>query len=250
MLKAIIVDDEEDGRTVMEVLLRDHFKDISIEAICENGKDGVKAIIELHPDIVFLDIDMPGMNGFDVLDCVKSLPVKVIFVTAHNEHAIRAFKYSAVDYILKPVSIDDLREAISKAQNIQFHQMGLVSRYEMLLNQLNQKDQVPEVIALPLADGLQVVNVHQIMYCKADRNYTHVHIHPAEKVLVSRPLKEFENMLIPHGFFRIHHSALINMKYVSKYVRSDGGYVLMKDNSSIEIARQRKDAFLKLIQKV
>jgi len=192
---------------------------------------------------------MPGMDGFDVLDCVKHLPLKIIFATAHNQHAIRAFKYSAMDYLMKPVALEDLEAAVEKAKHVQFTPVQ-AEQFGMVLKQMKSRDELPEVIALPMADGLQVVNVSDIMYCKADRNYTYVHLQPKEKLLVSRPLKEFDTLLIPHGFFRIHHSTLINLRYISKYVRSDGGYVMMKDGNSVEISRQRKDEFLAMIQKL
>lgn len=249
MLKTILIDDEQDAREVMVKLLEKFHGDISLVAICENGKEGVQAIIKYQPDLVFLDIDMPGMDGFDVLDCVKHLPLKIIFATAHNQHAIRAFKYSAVDYLMKPVGSEDLALAIEKAKTMQFSP-ARTEQYGMILNQMKQKNNLPQVIALPMADGLQVVNVNDIMYCKADRNYTHVHLTPNIQVLVSRQLKEFENLLVPHGFFRIHLSTLINLRYVSRYVRSDGGYVLMKDGNAVELARQRKDEFLSLLQKM
>lgn len=248
MLKAIIIDDEQDGRDVLGMLIADFCPEVSLLEICSGGKDGVKAIQKHHPDIVFLDIDMPGMSGFDVLDCVKNMKLKVVFVTAHNQHAIRAFKYSAVDYLLKPVSPQDLIEAIAKAKQLHFHIDN--SQYEMLLGHLKNEEQIPEVIALPMADGLQVVNIRDIMYCKADRNYTHVYMTDKRKYLVSKQLKEFENLLVSHGFFRIHHSSLVNLKFINKYVRGEGGYVIMKDESTIELSRQKKEEFLKLINKI
>lgn len=249
MLKSVIIDDEDDARSVMIGLLKRFNQDISLVAVCKNGKEGVQAIIHHQPDLVFLDIDMPGMDGFDVLDCVKHLPLKIIFVTAHNQHAIRAFKYSAIDYLMKPVGAEDLESAVEKVKNRQVSQMQS-EQYQMVLKQFRQKDNLPEVIALPMADGLHVVNISEIMYCKAERNYSYVHQQNKEQILVSRPLKEFETILQPHGFFRIHHSSLINLRFISRYVRSDGGYVLMKDGKSIEISRQRKDEFLKLLQKL
>ena len=249
MLKTIIIDDEKDAREVMKSMLKKFEEDITVIAVCENGKEGVQAIIQNQPDLVFLDIDMPGMDGFDVLDCVKHLPLKIIFATAHNQHAIKAFKYSAMDYLMKPVHIDDLAMAIEKVKNMQLSQIQS-EQYGMVLKQMKQTESLPEVIALPMADGLQVVNIADIMYCKADRNYTYVHLQSLEQILVSRSLKEFETILLPHGFFRIHHSTLINLRFVSRYVRSDGGYVMMKNGKSIEISRQKKDEFLSLLQKL
>ena len=248
MLKCVIIDDEQDGRDVMSMLIADYCKDVSVIETCANGREGVKAILKHEPDIVFLDIYMPDMSGFDVLDCVKNLKVKVVFVTAHNQHAIRAFKYSAIDYILKPPSPQDIIDAVEKARHTEFR--GSKSQYELLAGHLKNDNAVAEVIALPMADGLQVVSVQDIMYCKAERNYTHVHFADKKKILVSKHLKEFDNLLSGNGFFRIHHSAVVNLRYISKYVRGEGGYVVMKDDCMIEVSRQKKDEFLKLINKV
>ena len=248
MLKCVIIDDEQDGRDVLSMLVADYCHDLRIMETCANGKDGVKAILKHQPDIVFLDIYMPNMSGFEVLDCVKNLRLKIIFVTAHNQHAIRAFKYSAIDYILKPPSPQAIIEAVEKANLLEFK--SAASQYELLISQLKNEDRLPGVIALPMADGLHVVKVQDIMYCKADRNYTHIYLADKRNILVSKQLKEFENLLARHGFFRIHHSALINIRYISKYIRGDGGYVVMKDDCRIEVSRQKKDEFLKLINKI
>lgn len=248
MLKCLIIDDEQDGRDVLAMLIGDYCPDLAVADTCADGKEGLKAILKHQPDIVFLDIYMPDMSGFEVLDCVKNLKLKVIFVTAHNEHAIRAFKYSAIDYILKPPSPQDIITAVEKAKSVAFAENP--GQYELLINQLKNDDKSPQVIALPMADGLQIVKVQDIMYCKADRNYTHIHISEKKPLLVSKHLKEFENILVHNGFFRIHHSALINLAYISKYVRGEGGYVIMKDGAEIEVSRQKKEEFLKLINKV
>jgi len=248
MLKCLIIDDEQDGRDVMNMLISDFCTDLSVAESCANGRDGVKAIMKHHPDIVFLDIDMPDMSGFEVLDCVKNMKLKVVFVTAHNEHAIRAFKYSAIDYILKPPSPQSIIDAVEKAKQVEFR--GSSSQYELLIGNLKNEDQLPEVIALPMADGLQVVRVQDIMYCKADKNYTHIHFADKKKMLVSKQLKEFESLLVHHGFFRVHHSAIVNLRYINKYVRGEGGYVIMKDDSTVEVSRQKKEEFMKLINRV
>lgn len=248
MLKCLIIDDEQDGREVLSLLIADCCTDLTIIETCSNGKDGIKAILKHQPDIVFLDINMPDMSGFEVLDCVKNLKLKVIFVTAYNQHAIRAFKYSAIDYILKPPSPQAIINAVEKAKLVEFK--GSAGQYELFLNQLKNEDHIPDVIALPMADGLQVVQVQDIMYCRAERNYTHVYLVNKKKILVSKQLKEFEAILTQNGFFRIHHSALINLRYINKYVRGDGGYVIMKDEYQIEVSRQKKEELLKLINKI
>lgn len=248
MIKCIIIDDEQDGRDVLQLLITDFCPGVSIAEMCSNGKDGVKAIQKHHPDLVFLDIDMPDMSGFEVLDCVKNQKMKVVFVTAHNQYAIRAFRYSAIDYILKPASPQAILEAVEKAEQVEFRNNA--NQYELLSATLKNENQLPEVIALPLADGLQVARITEIMYCKADKNYTHVHFTNGKKLLVSKQLKEFETILAPHGFFRVHNSFLVNIAQVSKYIRGEGGYLLMNDNASIEVSRQKKDELLRLLNRV
>lgn len=248
MLKCIIIDDEQDGRDVLQLLISEFCPDVTIADLCASGKDGIKAILKHQPDLVFLDIDMPDMTGFDVLDCVKTQKMKVIFVTAHNQYAIRAFKYSAIDYILKPASPQAILEAVEKAKQIEFRNYS--NQYDVLTSTLKNESQLPEVIALPLADGLQVARIAEIMYCKADKNYTHVHFTNGKKLLVSKQLKEFESLLAPHGFFRVHNSSLVNIAQVSKYVRGEGGYLIMNDNASIEVSRQKKDELLKLLNRL
>lgn len=249
MLRAILVDDEADGRDVLAMLLQDFCPEVNVIAACATGKEAIQAILKHQPDLLFMDVDMPGMNGFDVLDCIKDLQTKVIFVTAHNQYAIKAFKYSAIDYLLKPIAAQALVEAVQKAGQVEFR--PLTTQFDLLTRQLKQREQLPDVIALPMADGLQVVSINDIMYCRADRNYTHIHLTTKEKLLVSRPLKDFDQLLpASHGFFRVHHSSLINLKYVSKYIRGEGGYLEMKDNAVIEVARARKVEFLNMLQKV
>lgn len=248
MLKCIIIDDEQDGRDVLQLLITEFCTDVTIADLCASGKDGIKAILKHQPDLVFLDIDMPDMTGFEVLDCVKTQKMKVIFVTAHNQYAIRAFKYSAIDYILKPASPQAILEAVEKAKQIEFRNYS--NQYDVLTSTLKNESQLPEVIALPLADGLKVARIAEIMYCKADKNYTHVHFTNGKKLLVSKQLKEFESLLAPHGFFRVHNSSLVNIAQVSKYVRGEGGYLIMNDNASIEVSRQKKDELLKLLNRL
>jgi len=249
MLKAVLVDDEEGGRQVLQHLLKDYCPEVEVAAACSNGPEGVQAILKHQPDLVFMDIDMPDMSGFDVLECVKNLQPKVIFVTAHNQHAIRAFRYSAVDYLLKPVHPSALTEAVQKASQVEFKR-GDSAQYELLAQQLQHREQLPEIIALPMADGLELTRIDDILYCKADRNYTHIFRLGKTKLLVTRQLKEFETMLVPHCFFRVHNSTLVNLKYVRKYIRTDGGYVEMEDGTALEISRMRKEEFLSLLQKV
>ena len=248
MIKTIIVDDEQDGSDVLSMLIAEYCTDLSVVEVCSSSSEAVKAIIKHQPELVFMDIDMPSMSGFDVMDCIKHMQIKVIFVTAHNQHAIRAFRYSAVDYILKPASPQSLIGAVEKARKMEFSDD--IIRHQALLSNLKTDPGTAHVIALPLADGLQVVSVNDIVYCKAERNYTYVHLVDNTFVLVSRQLKEFEKQLDRHGFFRVHHSAIINLKFIAKYVRGDGGYIIMKDGNSIEVSRQKKEEFLKLINKV
>lgn len=247
-MKAIIVDDEQDGRDVLSLMLKQFCPQVDILALCKNGKEAIQAAQTLQPDLVFLDIDMPDMNGFDVLDALPDRPFRVIFVTAHNQFAIRAIKYSAVDYILKPVAGDELVSTIQRLQNedtrLYAGQLSLLREY------LNARHRTPEMVALPNSHGLDLVHVQDIMYCTADGNYTTVYQTGNKKTVVSRNLKEFERMLEGQDFFRIHNSSLINLRFISRYIRGDGGQVVMRDGTHLDVARQKKDLFLQALSRM
>ena len=243
MLKAILIDDEPAATKALEHdLIHYCSKDVKVIQICNNPLEGLKAINKLNPDLVFLDIMMPGMSGFELLEVLGEVNFEVIFVTAHNEYAIDAFNISAIHYLEKPVDKDQLQEAIYRVK--EKHQSSFPN--ENLLQLLdNLKSEDPDQkIGLPTKEGFDFVPIKDIMYCVAEGNYTFIHLKDERPILVTRSLKLLQQALPDKQFFRIHASHTINRSFLQKYIRGDGGYVLMDDGKSLSVARSKKVQFL------
>jgi two-component system, LytTR family, response regulator len=245
-MKAAVVDDELLGREGVELLLATYCPEVQVVASCGSAAEALRCLPALRPELLFLDIDMPGMDGFELLEQLKGMEARVIFVTAHDRHAIRAFKYLAVDYLLKPVNATALIEAVKKASRSILN----MERQELLMEHMKKPDRVPEVIALPMSFGLELVKVADIMYCLAEGNYTVVKLRDGSQLLVTRQLKEFDHLLSECGFYRVHNSGLVNLKFVKRFHRSDGARVEMEDGTLVEVSRSRKDDFLEQLPKV
>ena len=241
-IKAIIIDDEKDGRTVLSTLIKLYCPQVEIIGESSSGEQGLIMIEELNPALVFLDIEMPGMNGFSLLKKLKEINFEVIFVTAHHHYALKAIKHSALDYLLKPVDKTELIEAIGKfkiSSSVNERMAYLLENETKDLSELKQ-------IILNVREGYVFSEINEIVRCEADGNYTTVFFKNGDKQVASKTLKEFENLLSEHNFWRIHKSHLINLKYLKKYIKGEGGgNVVMTDNSEIEVSRRNKDAFLK-----
>jgi len=246
MIRAIIIDDEPQCVDTLSILIKMHCPEIQIDAGCESGEEGILAIQKFKPDVVFLDIEMPKMSGFDMLEKLGNISFQVVFTTAYNQFALRAFKYSALNYLLKPIDPDDLRETVSRILALKRGPMK--EQFDILLNTLKQNDK-PSRIALSTGDGMVFVNTNNIMYCQSESNYTHVKLVDGEKYLLAKSLKEFEETLPEKDFFRIHNSFLVNLNEIKKFVRSDGGYVIMNDGAQVGIARARREEFFALFDK-
>jgi two-component system, LytTR family, response regulator len=242
MIRSIIVDDEMKSRESLKILLDDFCENVEVKALCQNVEEGVQAVEEHKPDVIFLDIQMQRETGFDLLTQIKKIDFEVIFTTAYSEYAIRAFKFSAIDYLLKPVDIEELKKALYKVErklNGSFSQ-----RLEQLMENLKPSKQQNFKLALPTSDGLVFIKIEDIIYCEAESNYTRIFCTDEKKHLVSRTLKEYEDILSEHNFFRIHNSYLINLGCIKKYVRGEGGYVIMNNNVSLDVSKRKKESFL------
>lgn len=237
MLRAVIVDDEESGRTTMSELLKRFCPDVEIVGTADNPFNGIDTIKEVKPDVVFLDVEMPGGTGFTVLEAFGTLDFHVIFVTAYQQYAMKAIKFSALDYLLKPVDVQELQKAIQKIQS-----QPKPSPQSIISHSASKPHS--DSIAVPVEDGLVFLNPVDILRCESDSNYTKCFLANGQKLLVSRTLKEFEELLSTHDFIRVHNSHLINIRFVSKYVRGKGGYAVMKDGSEIEVSPRKKEEFL------
>ncbi|HEY0744308.1 MAG TPA: LytTR family DNA-binding domain-containing protein [Chryseosolibacter sp.] len=245
MIRSIIVDDELKSRESLKILLEDFCDNVEVKALCQNVEEGLAAIAEHKPDVVFLDIQMQRETGFDLLAKIKSVNFEVVFTTAYSEYAIKAFKFSAIDYLLKPIDIEELKKALGKVErklNGSFSQ-----RLEQLIENLKPAQPQNYKLALPTTDGLVFVKISDIIYCEASSNYTNIVCADGKKYLVSRTLKEYEDILIDQNFFRIHNSYLINLGSIKKYVRGEGGYVIMANDVSLDVSKRKKESFLNRI---
>src|SRR4051812_3251197 len=201
MLKSIIIDDELKSRESLRILIEDFCTGVEVSALCQNVAEGIAAIEKHKPDVIFLDIQMQRETGFDLLNKIKEIDFEVIFTTAHSEYAIKAFKFSAIDYLLKPIDIEELKSALDKVEK-KLHS-NISERLEHLMQNLKPAPAQNYKLALPTTDGLIFVRIDEIIYCEASSNYTQIFTHDGKKHVVSRTLKEYEDLLADHSFFRI-----------------------------------------------
>ena len=244
MLRAILIDDDQSNLSALSEKLLKHCPHVQVIGRCDNGEDGINAIDSEKPDVVFLDIEMPVMNGFVMLQQLKYRNFELVFVTAYDHYAIKAIKYSALDYLVKPVEIDDLKAAVTKAEankNSRNSQLQM----DLLLEHLNNKQ--PKRLTIPTSDGLRFINIEDIVYLEASNNYTNIYLSTDQKLLVSRTLKDFEDILPSDTFLRIHHSTVINKYYVEKYIRGEGGQVVMRHGKVLDVSKRKKSEFLQAI---
>ncbi|MBB2147634.1 LytR/AlgR family response regulator transcription factor [Pedobacter gandavensis] len=240
MISAIIIDDEQHNIENIKNIIDQYRIDISIVAIAEDADEGIAAIKAYAPDLVFLDIQMPGKSGFELLSSLSEVKFEVIFITAHDKYGIQAIKFSALDYLLKPVNIKEFNEAIDKAKQ----KIGLKKQnhnIENLLEYLKAGNKESPKIALPTLKEIMYVRIADIIRCEATNNYTNFFLQNGEQVLVCKTLKEFAELLRPHQFIRTHQSHLVNVHFVKSYLKEDGGTLLLSDLQKIPISRQNKE---------
>lgn len=254
-ISALIVDDERRSREALASLVEKYCPAIRIVGFADSAATGVEAIRAQSPDLVFLDIEMPFGSGFDLLEKIGNYSFEVVFTTAYDQYALRAFKFSALDYLLKPIDRDELIEAVARVEKrVSKKQHGLSreanEHLEVLLYNIKNKHLQSSKIALPTSDGIVFVQVNDIIRCESERNYTNFYMIGGEKILITRTLKEFETMLSDFDFFRIHHSHLVNLTYVKRYIKSDGGCLVMNDDSVVQISRKYKDALLQRLARM
>ena len=245
-LRAIIIDDEPDCVQSLSRDLKMYCPQVEIVAQCESAKDGIRAINKLKPDVLFLDIDMPLINGFELLDLLPAIDFAVVFTTAYDKFALQAFRISAVDYLLKPIVQEDLIKAMEKVQLL--HSKEQTQQHiNFLIQQLkDQENDAIHRIALPTMEGLDFINLKDILYCKSDGAYSYIYYTDGTNLLISKTLKYLEEILCDFQFFRTHKSYIVNMDYVSKYSRGAGGMLIMKNGARIKVSRSRKEELLNL----
>jgi two-component system LytT family response regulator len=253
MIRTIIIDDEPSAINVLSLLLKKKCKDdVEIIATSESPLDGKAFIEQLNPDLVFLDIEMPGMTGIDLLRSLSNPSFHVVFVTAYDAYAVEAFRLSAVDYLLKPVEASDVVGAIQKVKSdMQHSQNSLHVRLQKLEELLILKAGASEMkIGIGMMDKIVFVPVTDILYCEAEGAYTHVFLQDGRKMMASKSLGDFEAQLKNHRFFRIHHHYLINLSRIKEFQRHDGGYVLMENNNRLEVSQRKRKDFLDAIEDI
>jgi len=249
MITCIIIDDERKARESFKKIIDRYFKDkLEVLSLSKSVKEGVSAIHKFNPDIVFLDIEMPEENGFKLFDYFDALNFEVIFTTAFNQYAIKAIKYSALDYLLKPINFIDLNDAIKKFEE-QESIKSRQERVETLMSNMNMGNSINSKVALPTLTGYQMEKINNIVYCEGDQNYTKIHLVSRKCILVSKTLKYIEELLPSEVFIRIHKTYLLNLNYVEKYIRTDGHKVILDDGTRLDIANRRNDDFVKALTK-
>ena len=244
-LKAILVDDELSSLQNLKHKLEEFCPDIKIAAQAQQPEEAILLIRHHKPDVIFLDIEMPRMNGFRMLDEVGEYDFDIIFTTAYNHYAVDAIRISAFDYLTKPIAIKDLQNAVERLVK-QRHQ-ATREKLDVLRQSLSDHKTQEDKIAIPTNDGMEFLPIKNIVHIESSTNYSKVFLKEGKPILVTRLLKDFEDMLFPYRFFRIHNSHLINLNYIQKYVRGEGGQVIMQNGDAIDVARRKKEEFLKLI---
>lgn len=243
-LNVIIVEDELHSRESLRNLLHDYCPGTNVLAMSENIEKGLADIRMNKPDLLFLDIEMPGGSGFTLLERLRRFDFEVIFTTAFEHYAIKAIKFSALDYLLKPIDVDELVEAVEKVRQKKERAVENLKLRTLLENlNLNKGD---HIITLATAEGLEFIKVSDIFYCEADGSYTKFYLKNNGKLMVSKNLKEYENLLSDYGFYRTHNSYLVNLSEVKRYIKGDGGHLIMNNGDAVSISSRRKEALIHL----
>jgi two-component system, LytTR family, response regulator len=244
MYKCVIVDDEKRSVETLKVIIEQYFVyDLTIVGTANSINEAHGLILSIKPDIVFLDIEMPHGSGFDLLERFEKANFEVIFTTGFDHYAITAIKFSALDYLLKPINIEELRDAIEKAK-VRMSGKNIGNSIEHLIKNIKNPKDKTNKIPLPIINGFQFVTINTIVYCEADEDYTHVFLNDNQKLTVTKSIKDFEDLLTSYDFFRTHHSFLVNRAYIKKYIKGEGGTILTELGNELPVSRRRKTEFL------
>ena len=247
MIKAIIIEDEKKSQEALKQLLQKYCPEISVYDSAENVKEGIELARKLKPELIFLDVMMPDGSGFDVLEKIRDQQFDLIFTTASEKFAVKAIKYSALDYLLKPIDSEELKSAVKKVLD---RKNNLPSEQNLasLLENIKKSDEQYSKITLPTGHAYEIVSIKDIIRCEANDNYTNVYMAGGKKFLVSGTLKHYEDLLPSADFVRVHHSHLVNMSHVVRFLKEDGGYAVMSDGNKVEVSRRKKDDFMKKLK--
>lgn len=244
MIKTILVDDEPRGLYTLSKLLHEYCPELKVIAECGSAETAKDNIELLEPQLVFLDISLPGKNSFELLEELEHINFEIIFVTAHNEYTLKAFHYSAVDYLVKPIDEDLLINAVKRAEK-RIDVNNINHNVSTLLFNLTKSNSGQKIkLCIPSLKGFQVVGLQEILYCEASGSYTHFHFVNQQTVCSAKPIHEYEEMLADSGFMRIHKSYLVNLLHIKEYIRGEGGMVVLDNNKEVEVSRRKKDLFI------
>lgn len=242
-MRCIIVDDELKAREILCAILEEHCPSMTVVAQASNIEEAENLLNNHQIDVLFLDVEMPGGTGFDLLEKVKSIDFEVIFTTAYDQYAIKAIKFSAIDYLLKPLQVDELKDALSRVTEKR-NGVDALSKDNLLALLENVKPRNKKKIAIAEGKGMVILSIDQIVRCEADKNYTNIFLQNGQHILSSKNLKEYEDMLHDEAFYRVHQSHLINLNFIEKLTKEDGAYLILKDGSQIEVSRRRKSELM------
>ena len=242
MIRSIIIDDEQHCVRALQNDLQKNCPNVELLDSCSSAKEGMLAIKKHKPDLIFLDVEMPWMNGFEMLELLSDVTFSIIFTTAHDEFAAKAFRISAVDYLLKPIDAGDLKIAVQKVEK-KMDEGSSLKHISNLLRNIKQPS-ADQKIALPQREGYEFVEVSSILYCQAEGAYTKVLLDNKKSMLISRTLGDVEELLPPDLFQRIHHSSLVNVSYISQFLRTDGGYVVLKNGEKLSVSKAKKEMLM------
>ncbi len=245
-IKSIIIDDEQHSLYTTELLINKNCKDIEIVGLTDSPENGIELIESIKPDLVFLDIAMPGMNGFELLTQLSYKAFEIIFTTAYNAYAIKAFKVNAIDYLLKPIEKNELIDAVKKVK-LKMEKNEEYSKIDEFLASIRKPSIKKEKVALPIDGKIQMIAYCSIIYCASDSNYTNIYLEDGKKVLLSKTLKEIETLIDHPDFFRTQNSYLVNLNHIKEYVRGEGGDLIMSNGDEVRVSRNKKLALLKLL---
>ncbi|MBL0359158.1 MAG: response regulator transcription factor [Chitinophagaceae bacterium] len=244
-IRAIVIDDELSSLQNLQQKLEIFCAEVKVVATAQKPEEALLLIQHHKPDVIFLDIEMPKMNGFRMLDELGNVDFEIIFTTAYNHYAIDAIRISAFDYLMKPIAIADLQNAVQRL--LAAKQINTKEKIDILKNALQDKKSQEEKIAIPTSEGMEFIPIKNILHIESSSNYSKIHLSGNKVITVTKLLKDFEDMLLPYRFYRIHNSHLINLNYIQKYLKADGGQVMMEDGTVIDVARRKKEEFLKII---
>ena len=245
-LRTVLIDDETHSLESLQIEIENNCPELAVLELCRGAEHGIQAIRRHEPDLVFLDIDMPKMNGFEMLEHVADCSFDVIFATAYDEYAVRAIKVSAMDYLLKPVDPEDLKRAVARVVEKRSATDASL-RMDVLLTNLRSAENGFTKLAIPTTEGLELIDTADVIMCEADGSYASIHTSDGTSYLVSRTLKEITEMLDSPSFFRTHQSYLVNLQHANKYVRGSGGHLVMSNGKTAQVARARKEELMSVI---